>query len=154
MTQRAHSGIALNAAPKARANWRKRILIGIVAAPILFFGLLILSTMWITRNLTPEQRANAHSDAVAKPYIDAAPTAIGSLMLDPQSAQFRSMRRGANDPTVVCGEVNGKNRFGGYAGFRRFIVANNHNLVAIEPTERTKSSLDQMEFDARWRTYC
>lgn len=39
---------------------------------------------------------------------------------DPQSAQFRNVRQYADG--TVCGELNAKNGFGGYVGFRSFVV--------------------------------
>lgn len=45
-------------------------------------------------------------------------------MNDPDSAQFRNIRgysfSGPGGGYVVCGEVNGRNRMGGYAGFQPF----------------------------------
>ncbi len=49
-------------------------------------------------------------------------TALREQMFDADSAEFRNVRvvsREAGD--VVCGELNGKNRFGGYVGFRPFV---------------------------------
>jgi len=60
---------------------------------------------------------------------DAAKTRLARGLTDPDSAKFRdvfiSPRRGA-----VCGQINAKNRMGGYVGFRRFIVA--QDRVGIE----------------------
>jgi hypothetical protein len=45
---------------------------------------------------------------------------------DPESAQFRDIRRtefqrqDGTSNTLVCGEINGKNAFGGYVGFSTF----------------------------------
>lgn len=49
---------------------------------------------------------------------------------DPGSAQFRNVRRmsmtpqtepsGFDGPHIYCGEINAKNAFGGYTGFRKF----------------------------------
>ncbi|HIF4819281.1 hypothetical protein [Serratia marcescens] len=51
---------------------------------------------------------------------------------DPDSAKFRFVRlaklEGAIDKTtnsIVCGQINSKNGFGAYTGFKRFIVALN-----------------------------
>ena len=48
---------------------------------------------------------------------------INEQLFDPASAQFKNLhevdRKGG---WVVCGEVNAKNRFGGYTGFRRFMM--------------------------------
>jgi len=42
---------------------------------------------------------------------------------DPESAQFRNVEsRPFGKTTVVCGEVNGKNGYGGYVGFKKFAV--------------------------------
>jgi hypothetical protein len=52
------------------------------------------------------------------------------LLIDPSSAQFRNVdaREG-----VVCGEINGKNRMGAYAGFSRFYVDVGTWSAAIDP---------------------
>lgn len=42
---------------------------------------------------------------------------------DPEAAQFRNLRLFSNwtpRESVLCGEVNAKNRMGGYVGFRHF----------------------------------
>jgi hypothetical protein len=48
---------------------------------------------------------------------------------DPVSAQFRRLWRAPNTPdgnaAVWCGEVNRKNRMGGYIGFRKFYFTRN-----------------------------
>ncbi len=43
--------------------------------------------------------------------------AVKRDLSDPESAQFRNIK---NVGTHICGEVNAKNRFGGYTGYRRF----------------------------------
>lgn len=40
---------------------------------------------------------------------------------DPLSSQFRRMQRGAK-PNVYCGEVNTRNMYGAYVGFKPFVV--------------------------------
>ncbi|WP_420137867.1 hypothetical protein [Sphingomonas sp.] len=50
--------------------------------------------------------------------IQDAEQAVTSALNDPASAQFRNVQA---FPKGVCGEVNAKNGFGGYVGFRRFI---------------------------------
>ena len=48
---------------------------------------------------------------------------VAAMLIDPASAQFRDVRTpraGLIGPATVCGEVNGKNRMGAYAGFTRF----------------------------------
>lgn len=51
--------------------------------------------------------------------IKASQEAVREQMKDPESARFRNMK--VYDITV-CGEVNAKNSYGGYNGFKRFFV--------------------------------
>jgi len=47
---------------------------------------------------------------------------VQSSLKDPSSAQFRNVRLVAwRSWQVVCGEVNAKNSYGGYAGFTKFV---------------------------------
>lgn len=57
---------------------------------------------------------------------------------DPSSAQFRDERYyNTSFGEVYCGEVNGKNSFGAYVGFRRFIVTEERNgLSSVFPDDR------------------
>lgn len=66
------------------------------------------------------QRAREQTPGYAKGLAEAA---LKDRMKDPDAAQFRNevvYRRG--DTLVVCGEVNAKNGYGGYVGFRRFVA--------------------------------
>ena len=62
-----------------------------------------------------------HAKGGASAKIDAAKRAVASLLKDPGSAQFKNVAP-AFHGQAVCGEVNGKNAFGGYVGFRPFVV--------------------------------
>lgn len=44
--------------------------------------------------------------------------AVKAVMRDPDSAKFRNLE--VNDDGSVCGEVNGRNAFGGMTGFSPF----------------------------------
>ncbi|MBO9545783.1 hypothetical protein [Caulobacter sp.] len=44
---------------------------------------------------------------------------VAASLRDPASAQFRDVKK---SDQAVCGEVDGKNAFGAYVGFRHFIV--------------------------------
>lgn len=63
--------------------------------------------------------------------IKAAEAAIAAQLRDPSSAQFRNVHVPAIG--VVCGEVNGKNGFGAYNGFRRFMVVG--DAADVEPEQ-------------------
>jgi hypothetical protein len=58
-------------------------------------------------------------DAV-EPATMRAEDAVKGKLRDPSSAQFRNVHLNKIDSNTVCGEVNAKNAFGGYAGYMRF----------------------------------
>lgn len=91
----------------------------------------------------------------------AAKKLVADGLRDPASAQFRDVRMNGE---AVCGEVNGKNGFGAYAGFRHFVVSD--RTVTLEPdlpTERlhpgvSPAALEQWnrhnEFSGVWLMRC
>jgi hypothetical protein len=56
--------------------------------------------------------------------IAAGVAAVRAAMKDPGAAQFRGVALYADGEGahVVCGEVNGRNSFGGFNGFEEFVV--------------------------------
>ena len=56
-------------------------------------------------------------------------------LLDPKSAQFRDLRY---IDTYVCGQMNGKNRMGAYAGFSNFLAYENGDKWVAERFENGK----------------
>ncbi len=56
--------------------------------------------------------------------------AVAAQLRDPSSAEFRDLTIGENSS---CGEVNGKNGFGAYSGFREFVYA--RGVVLFEPEQ-------------------
>lgn len=78
---------------------------------------------------------------------------VADQLRDPSSAQFRNVFR--HDGTV-CGQVNGKNGFGAYVGFRRFYVY--EDAVAIEPDQTSPIAPglppDWKRFDLGWQYNC
>lgn len=67
---------------------------------------------------------------------------VGGVLKDPASAEFRNQHG-------LCGEVNSKNSFGGYVGFKRFIAAS-RELVVFENDGRMNSA----DFEAAWSMHC
>ena len=67
--------------------------------------------------------------------IEAAKAHLAYRLIDPSSAQFRDIRGSTAtypDGTtrdLVCMEVNGKNRLGGYVGFSPFTVTFENGVV-------------------------
>lgn len=57
--------------------------------------------------------------------------AVRRLLKDPDSAQFRDVQACAK-PGAIQGEVNGKNSYGGYAGFEPFIYADGSAVILSE----------------------
>ena len=54
--------------------------------------------------------------------IEIAKETTANGLKDPNSAQFRRLEvKNFRGNRIVCGEVNGKNAYGGYVGFKRFI---------------------------------
>lgn len=76
--------------------------------------------------------ASSQATAEERSEIAAAKEIAARKLKDPSSAQFRDLRiAGTGDKARVCGEINGKNSYGGYVGFMKFSVAG--NAAIIEP---------------------
>jgi len=55
---------------------------------------------------------------------------VRNLLKDPNSAQIRKVYRNSfGSGFVYCGEVNGKNAYGGYVGFKPFVSGVNDALI-------------------------
>lgn len=87
----------------------------------LFTGFLAMLTLSACYSAT----ADDFMPVSLPPHIsETAHQQVRYVMNDPDSAQFRNVRAysfsGPGGGYVVCGEVNGRNRMGGYAGFQPF----------------------------------
>ena len=82
-----------------KPNWLLIVVIGV----IVLFGGLILFTMSSGGSKTKFAMASASHD-----------------LMDPSSAQFRNVKVIKGD--YVCGEINAKNSYGAYTGYRWFMV--------------------------------
>lgn len=69
---------------------------------------------------------------------------IEAHLNDPESARYRNIVVKAGRD-IVCGEVNAKNRFGAYVGFRRFyaLVLSGDAFLTIAPDELDLRSTDR-----------
>jgi hypothetical protein len=56
--------------------------------------------------------------------------AVAAGLADPPSARFQSVRDRGD---YVCGEVNSRERPGGYGGYRRFVYDKGSETAAIDP---------------------
>jgi hypothetical protein len=78
---------------------------------------------------------------------------VADTLKDPDSARFRNQKS-------VCGEVNAKNSYGGYVGFRRFIAVGKGVMLekAIDDLDRSRNKklvdayLDS--YNELWESMC
>jgi hypothetical protein len=60
--------------------------------------------------------------------------AVRRDLRDPESAQFRDVKR-CDKPNAIQGEVNAKNAYGGYTGFKPFIYVDGRSAILGENLE-------------------
>jgi len=79
------------------------------------------------------QIANAELDDKTKLALNNAHNVVTKDFKDPASAIFRNEylveNVGENGAIGVCGQVNGKNSYGGYVGFKSYVVFGNTGLI-------------------------
>ena len=83
---------------------------------------------------------------------------VKSQLTDPESAQFKNARQSKQDTEVWCGEINSKNRLGGYTGFQRYVIQT-IGFGEVPPEEVYISRLvtedgQPEEFKSAWRLFC
>ena len=119
--------------------------VGLAVAALAFIALVFLgiSSKPDVEEAAIEQTASAQAIDVEQIKL-AGMAYVTDQLRDPDSARFRNVEY--REP-FLCGEVNGKNGFGGYSGFERFITASKE-ATFIE------SSLGPGEMDAAWQKYC
>lgn len=63
--------------------------------------------------------------------INAAQQEIKNQMKDPESTKFKGVREATNSQgeSFVCGEVNSKNSYGGYVGFKSFAFKSGKSVI-------------------------
>jgi hypothetical protein len=77
--------------------------------------------------------------------------AVRQNLLDPSSAQFRNVRQMPNG--AVCGEINGKNRMGGYVGFQPFAADLAKGVVNLH-TSQNHAANDSYSLEMRIYAVC
>jgi len=94
----------------------------------MFKKLLTITCILTAASCTPAPAlADQQSENNAKEYI-------GAMMLDPESVKFRNVQTKIGEKYyVVIGEVNAKNRYGGYVGYKMFVV--NCNMSDRKPVD-------------------
>lgn len=79
---------------------------------------------------------------------------LRSLLKDPDSAKYRNQFLAQIDGgnLMLCGEVNSKNSFGGFTGFKRFIASPNPDAPSIVDGET--GGISGADFDNAYRMVC
>lgn len=92
--------------------------------------------------------ASAQTDAREVAWIEKGKAMVLSKLKDPSSAEFKDVFffRGSDGVPMTCGQVNGKNAFGGRPGFRRFISASSFEMTFIED--------EVSDFSVLWSRFC
>lgn len=95
----------------------------------------------------------AYADDREAKAIERAQAIVTKDFKDPGSAQFRNdvayrppKPKDEND-FIVCGEVNGKNLYGGYVGFQKYYVLGDKSALRHDPTLYEA-------FDLLWEIVC
>ena len=79
--------------------------------------------------LTPQQQAT----------VDKGKAIIADRMKDPDSLKWRNL---AVVGDTLCGEVNGKNGYGGYVGYQRFFATVTTGAADVKPFDTGNSYVD------------
>lgn len=110
--------------------------------------------------------------AAETPFTIKAKNEIKDLMKDPESTQFRNIKEIVNTQGnhVLCGQINSKNSYGGYVGFKPFSYSNDglnlvdinrpryEQIVAVDKYEKDGCEGERLERLARnpevYKNYC
>lgn len=77
--------------------------------------------------------------------------AVLAVLNDPSSAKFGKVFKAARGKNFWCGEVNAKNRMGGYVGMTRFVA--DADFIDYDGTADVTFESDP-RFSGRWSSYC
>ena len=105
-------------------------------------GLLPVVLLLVACGQSEAEKARSAAAMTEIRYQRVAREFVTGVLKDPGSAEFRNQRG-------FCGEVNSKNSFGGYVGFKRFIAATK-DMVVFEKDGRLTPS----EFEQAWARHC
>lgn len=85
---------------------------------------------------------------------------LSDTLFDADSARFRNLRSVADGKgSMICGEVNAKNKIGSYIGFRNFMVSRDERFGIVDPQSditdpRTERQIQEKAyqdgFNAAW----
>lgn len=69
---------------------------------------------------------------------------VRDRMKDPSAVQFRALHVGASG--ALCGEMNAKNSYGGYVGFKPFVVQDGQATIVTDEGREERKDLS----NAQW----
>lgn len=92
---------------------------------------------------------------VSEQHATHAKHVIQEMLKDPESARFRRIygAKGGVRKIAICGEVNAKNSYGGYTGYKPFMVFEDGNEGFIWDSSATGYSFDNMLISQICPTY-
>lgn len=140
------------------------VVVGIVAAGYILFSLATCSTSpplsqpstnAAIDSPSPEQK---RQDEVVEVRV-AAEANLRAFLKDGDSAKLRNLfvsRLSGDHGYALCGEVNSKNGFGGYGGFKRFIASANADAPTLIEGEEMGlgDAMDTKAFKGAYERFC
>ena len=87
-------------------------------------------------------------------YVLATKEALTKNFKDPASAQYREMFVANPGFLLLCGEVNAKNSYGAYVGFKRFYATHDGLFRAVETERDVKFPQIPTVFEGMWPRMC
>lgn len=106
------------------------------------------------RELTPSEKTEKEKRSTTYAAVEFGKVAVQRQLRDPSSANFGKVNAYADrkyktkSVTVVCGEVNAKNAFGGYTGMKQFVYVVEPSVTALD------SDGDNSRFVDLWNALC
>lgn len=126
-------------------------------------GSLDAATERLRRIASGEYAAQVEAERARQPAVNWSPAqiraaarrAVAGKLREPSSAQFRNVRRimHENGTTMFCGEVSGRNAYGGVSDFKRF-------EVGVTSRGDTSAQVDDQSgmvgsyFNTAWNQFC
>ncbi len=101
---------------------------------------LVLSAVLLLGCQSEEEKAQKAAELREIKLNRAAADAVRRTLKDPSSAEFRNQRG-------LCGEVNARNSFGAFGGFRRFVVISESMVM-------TEADMPPDAFAQLWASGC
>jgi flagellar biosynthesis GTPase FlhF len=104
----------------------------------------------LEREMSAKFVTPANATMRQKLFIVKAQEAAQQRLTDPDSAQFRNLyfHSPQKGIMVVCGEVNARNQFGGYTGYKSFLSNSTAELTVFE------RDMKAGEFRKSWKKLC